>query len=117
MKITQISIKRGVTVFMIYLIAVGFGLFSLIRLNVDLYPNLVFPMAAVVTQYTGVGPFDIETVIARPIEEAVASVQNIKKVSSTSAQGLCLVMLEFSWGTDMDQAEIDVRNSLEYIKD
>ncbi|RKY82763.1 hypothetical protein DRP98_08590, partial [candidate division KSB1 bacterium] len=63
MKMTQTAIKRGVTFFMIYLIAVGFGLFSLARLNVDLYPKLEFPVLAVITQYTGVGPFDIEKVI------------------------------------------------------
>ncbi|MDZ7261446.1 MAG: efflux RND transporter permease subunit [candidate division KSB1 bacterium] len=117
MKMTQTAIKRGVTFFMIYLIAVGFGLFSLARLKVDLYPNLQFPLLAVITQYTGVGPYDIETVITRPVEETVASVENVKKVSSTSTQGASLVMLEFDWGTDMNQAEIDVRNNLEYIKD
>ena len=117
MKMTEISIKRGVTFFMIYIIAVGFGLFSLARLNLDLYPKLDFPILAVITQYTGVGPYDIETVITRPIEETVAPVENVKKVSSTSSQGLSLVMLEFGWGTDMDQAEIDVRNNLEFIKD
>ena len=117
MKLTEISIKRGVTFFMIYLIAVGFGLFSLARLNIDLYPKLEFPILAVISQYTGVGPFDIETVVTRPIEEAVAPVQNVKKITSTSAQGLSLVMLEFDWGTNMDQAEIDVRNNLEFIKD
>lgn len=117
MKLTQISIKRGITFFMIYLIAVGFGLFSLARLSIDLYPKLDFPILAVITQYTGVGPFDIETVITRPIEETVASVENVKKVTSTSAQGFSVVMLEFDWGTDMNQAEIDVRNNLEFIKD
>jgi HAE1 family hydrophobic/amphiphilic exporter-1 len=117
MKITELSIKRGVTFFMIYLIAVGFGLFSLARLNIDLYPKLEFPILAVISQYTGVGPFDIETVVTRPTEEAVAPVQNVKKITSTSAQGLSLVMLEFDWGTKMDQAEIDVRNNLEFIKD
>lgn len=117
MKITQLSIKRGVTFFMIYCIAVGFGLFSLLRLKMDLYPKLEFPVLAIITQYTGVGPFDMETVITRPIEETVSSVENVKKVSSTSALGLSLVMLEFEWGTDMDQAEIDVRTNLEYIKD
>ena len=117
MKITNIAIKRGVTFFMIYLIAVGFGLFSLSQLKVDLYPDLDFPIMAIITQYTGVGPFDIETVITRPLEESVSSVQNVKKVTSTSTQGLSLVSLEFEWGTDMDQAEIDVRNNLEYIRD
>lgn len=117
MKITQLSIKNGVTTAMIYLIAAGFGLFSLARLNVDLYPKLEFPIMAVITQYTGVGPFDLETVVSRPIEEATASVENIKTVRSTSQQGLSLVLLEFNWGTDMNQAEIDVRNSLEFIRD
>jgi HAE1 family hydrophobic/amphiphilic exporter-1 len=117
MKMTQIAIKRGVTFFMIYLIAVGFGLFSLSQLNVDLYPKMDFPVLAIITQYTGVGPFDIETVITRPLEEAVSSVENVKKVTSNSTQGLSLVMLEFEWGSDMNQAEIDVRNNLEYIKD
>jgi HAE1 family hydrophobic/amphiphilic exporter-1 len=117
MNITNTAIKRGVTFFMIYLIAVGFGLFSLSQLNVDLYPELEFPVLAIITQYTGVGPFDMETVITRPIEETVSPVQNVKTVSSTSTQGLSLVALEFEWGTDMDQAEIDVRNNLEYIRD
>lgn len=117
MKMTKTAIKRGVTFAMIYLIAAGFGIFSLMRLNLDLYPKLEFPVLAVITQYSGVGPFDIENVLSRPIEEAVASVENVKKVSSTSTQGLSLVMLEFDWGTDMNQAEIDVRNSLEYIRD
>jgi len=117
MRMTQTAIKRGVTFAMIYLIAIGFGFFSLSRLNLDLYPKLEFPVLAIITQYSGVGPFDIETVITRPIEEAVASVENVKKVSSTSTQGLSLVMLEFDWGSDMNQAEIDVRNNLEYIRD
>ncbi|MEJ2629605.1 MAG: efflux RND transporter permease subunit, partial [bacterium] len=65
----------------------------------------------------GVGPFDIETVVTRPIEEAVSSVQNVKTVTSDSRQGLSLVMLEFEWGTDMDQAEIDVRNALDFIEE
>ncbi|NQT27196.1 efflux RND transporter permease subunit [candidate division KSB1 bacterium] len=117
MFITKTAIKRGVTFMMVYIIAVGFGLFSLSRLRVDLWPKLDFPVIAVITQYTGVGPFDIETVITRPIEETVASVQSVKTVNSQSRQGLSLIMLEFAWGTDMDQAEIDVRNALDWVED
>ncbi len=117
MKLTESAIKNGVTYSMLYLMAVGFGLFSLLRLNLDLYPKMDFPMLAVIAQYSGVGPYDIETSVTRLVEETVASVENVKKVSSTSAQGFSLVMLEFGWGNDMDQAEIDVRTNLEYIKD
>src|SRR5512137_154218 len=100
MKLTESAIKYGVTYSMLYLVVVGFGLFSLLRLNLDLYPKMEFPMLAVIAQYTGVGPYDIETSVTKLIEETVASVENVKKVSSTSAQGLSLVMLEFDWGTD-----------------
>ena len=57
MRMTKTAIKRGVTFAMIYLIAVGFGFFSLSRLNLDLYPKLEFPVLAIITQYSGVGPF------------------------------------------------------------
>lgn len=117
MKMTEVAIRRGVTFMMIYLIAVGFGLFSLARLKLDLYPKLEFPMMAIITQYTGVGPKDIETVVTRPVEEAVSTVENIEKMTSTSSQGLSLVMLEFSWGTNMDQAKTDVRDKLDFIAD
>ncbi|MDZ7722050.1 MAG: efflux RND transporter permease subunit [candidate division KSB1 bacterium] len=117
MKLSKVSIRRGVTFTMIYLIAVGFGLFGLTQLKLNLYPELEFPMMVVISQYSGVGPEDIETVVTRPIEEAVATSENIKEVSSESKQGLSLVYLEFAWGTDMDQAEMDVRNNLDYIRD
>ncbi|MBN2089689.1 efflux RND transporter permease subunit [candidate division KSB1 bacterium] len=117
MTIAQMAVKRGITFSMIYLIAVGFGLFSLSQLDIDLYPDIEFPIIAVITQYTGVAPYDIETVLSRPVEESVASAENVKHIYSTSFQGLSMVLLEFDWGTDMDQAEFDVRNSLELIRD
>ncbi len=117
MRITKTAIKRGITFLMIYLVAVGFGLFSFGRLSIDLWPSLEFPVIAVITQYTGVGPFDMETVVTRPIEEIVSSVKNVKTVTSTSREGLSLILLEFDWGTDMDQAEIDVRRNLDFVND
>ncbi|OQX96217.1 hypothetical protein B6I21_01555 [candidate division KSB1 bacterium 4572_119] len=117
MKITTLSIKRGITFFMIYLIVIGFGLFSLVRLRIDLFPDLTFPVIAILTQYTGVNPYDIETTVTRPIEENVSSVENVKKVSSITSQGLSLIILEFDWGTDMDQAEIDARRNIDMIRD
>ncbi len=117
MILSKTAIKRGVTFMMIYIVAVGFGLFSLGRLKIDLFPELDFPVIAVITQYVGVGPYDIETVVTRPIEETVSSVKNVKTVTSQSRQGLSLVMLEFEWGSDMEQAEIDVRNLLDFIEE
>ncbi len=117
MKITTVAIKRGITFFMIYILVIGFGLFSLARLRIDLFPDLTFPVIAVLTQYTGVNPFDIENTVTRPVEETVSSVENVKKVSSITSQGLSLIILEFDWGTDMDQAEIDTRKNIDMIRD
>ena len=72
MKITTLAIKRGITFFMIYLIVVGFGLFSLARLKIDLFPDITFPVIAIITQYIGVNPFDIENTVTRPLEETVS---------------------------------------------
>ena len=117
MKITTLSIKRGITFFMIYLLVIGFGIFSLLRLRIDLFPDLTFPIIAVLTQYTGVNPYDIETTVTRPIEETVSSVENVKKVSSITSQGLSLIILEFDWSTNMDQAETDARRNIDMIRD
>ena len=72
---------------MIYIFVVGFGLFGLARLKIDLYPDVSFPVIAIITSYTGVPPADIETLVSKPIEEAVASVENIKHIRSIFKAG------------------------------
>lgn len=117
MILSKTAIKRGITFTMIYLIVIGFGLFSLSRLKVDLFPDITFPIIGVITQYEGVGPFDIENLVTRPLEEAVTSVENIKTVNSQSSSGTSILILEFGWGADMDQAEINVRKQIDMYRD
>lgn len=115
MNLSSLSVRRAVTVGMLYLLAVGFGLFSLARLKLDMMPDLSFPMVIVITNYEGSSPEDIETLVTRPLEGAVASVKNVEKINSTSKQGLSLVMVEFGWGYDMEQAETDVRRAIDMV--
>ena len=117
MNLSGISIKRKVTLAMIYIIAIGFGIFSLTQLKVAMTPDIDFPIVLVFTNYSGVSSEDIENLVTRPIEEAVSATENIKKISSSSTNGSAMVMLEFVYGTDMDKAETDVRNSLDMIRD
>jgi HAE1 family hydrophobic/amphiphilic exporter-1 len=114
--LTELSVKRGVTFSMIFLIIIGFGLFSLARLRLDMYPDITFPMIGVVTEYEGAGPREIEDLISRRIEGAVTAVEGVKEVSSTSKQGVSIVMVEFDWGTDLDQAEVDIRKHIDFIE-
>ncbi len=117
MKLVEFSLKRRITLSMMYLIVIGFAIFSYTQLKVDLYPDIQFPVVGIITEYEGVGPEDMENLIARPIEEAVSATKNVKKVSSQVSQGICITMLEFEWGTDMDQAENDVRKRLDLVAD
>lgn len=117
MSLSSLSIKRAVTFAMIYVFVVGFGLFGLSRLKIDLYPDISFPVIAIITTYTGVPPPDIETLITKPIEEVVASVENIKHIRSISKLGASLVLAEFQWGIDMDKSEKDIRNNVDFIRE
>ncbi len=117
MILTKFSLRRQITLLMIYGIIILFSLFSFSQLKIDFFPNITFPIAGVITNYPGVGPEDIENLITRPIEEAVSSVKNIEKVSSQSFKGSSIVTLEFKYGTDMEQAENDIRKNLDYIRD
>lgn len=117
MLLTKFSIKRQITLVMIYSVVILFSFFSLSQLKIDFFPDITFPFAGVITSYTGVGPEDIENLITKPIEETVSSVKNIAKVSSQSFKGSSVVMLEFKYGTDMDIAENDIRKNLDYIRD
>ena len=117
MLLTKFSIRRQITLVMIYAVVIFFSFFALTQLKIDFFPDITFPFAGVVTSYSGVGPDDIETLVTRPVEEAVSSVKHIKKVSSQSYKGNSIVMLEFKYGADMDQAESDIRKNLDYIRD
>ncbi len=117
MKIVEISTRRRVTLIMIYLIVIGFALFSFSQLKIDLLPELDFPVIGIITQYKGVGPEDIENLIARPLEEGVTATKNVKKVTSQTMEGTCVTLLEFDWGSDIDKAEADVRKRVDLIRD
>ncbi|MEM9187832.1 MAG: efflux RND transporter permease subunit, partial [Myxococcota bacterium] len=111
--LASLSVRRGVTTAMAYLCLIGFGAFALYNLPVNRLPEVDLPVIAVVTTYTGASPQDMETLVTEPVEQAVASVEGVEKVQSTSRQGTSIVVISFTWGTDMDNAEVQVRKNLE----
>ncbi len=117
MKIAVLSIRRKITFFMLYLIVIGFGLFALSGLKIDLLPDIKFPVIGIIVEYQGVGPADIENLITRPIEETVAATKNVKQIDSQSSQGFSIILLQFNWGTDIDKAENNVRKRLDLVRD
>jgi len=114
-RLVDFSIRRPVAIAMAFLAIVVFGIVSFSRLPLDLLPDVSFPTLTVQTQYTGVGPQEIENLISRPIEEAVSVVQGVQQVTSRSRPGRSDVTLTFRWGTDMDFAALDVRERLDLL--
>lgn len=115
MKISDLSIRKPVTTTMIVLLVILLGAISLGRLNMDLLPNLSFPMAAVITNYQGVGPNEVETMVTKPLENVLATVTDIKSISSVSSSGQSMIILEFNWGVDMDFATLNMREKIDLI--
>lgn len=116
MKISKVSIQRPVTTVMLILIIVLLGIISMGRLPVDLLPQFSLPYAIIMTQYSGAGPQEIETLVTRPLEGAVGTVSNLKNITSMSSNGSSVVMVEFNDGTDMDMAMLDMREKIDMIK-
>jgi len=113
MKITQVTVKRPVTTLMFFLGIVLLGFVSLRELSVDLLPNISYPRLSVITQYQGVAPEEIETLITTPLEAAVSRIPGLRRVESVSKEGVSFMTLEFSWGTDMDFAMLHTREKLD----
>ena len=116
MQIVEFATRRRVTILMMTLAVVLFGFVSLSRLKLNLLPDLSYPTLTVRTDLPGAAPLELETLVTRPIEEAVGIIRNVRQVRSVSRAGQADVLLEFAWGTDMDLAGIDVREKIDLLQ-
>jgi len=112
----KLAVQRPITFMMISIILIGFGLYGLNNLRLNLYPDVSFPTITVYSTYEGVAPEDIETLITRQVEEQVGSISGVRRVRSLSSQGASVVKLNFNWGTDLFVAETEVRKRLDMIR-
>jgi HAE1 family hydrophobic/amphiphilic exporter-1 len=116
MSLTRSVVGRPTTIFVAFALLIALGLFSATNLAVDLYPEIEPPVIVVFTGYRGAGPEEIEKSVTRPLESALSNTQGIEKITSTSSAGSSMVMLEFTYGTDMAEAANGVRDNLEFVK-
>ncbi|WP_348673766.1 efflux RND transporter permease subunit [uncultured Abyssibacter sp.] len=110
------SVRRPIAVLMITLGFVLFGAVSCSNLEVTLLPDLNYPTLTVRTDYVGAAPAEVETLLSKPVEEALGIVKNLREVRSVSRAGQSDVVLEFAWGTEMDFAVLDVRERLDALE-
>ncbi len=112
MKITETSVRRPLAISMVFIGLLVFGVVSLSKLTVDLFPNITFPMMVVLTSYPGAGPQETERQITEPFEKVLGTLNNIEDITSTSSENTSMIMLRFTWGTNLDAASNDVRDRL-----
>lgn len=115
MRITRLSVSRPVFTVMVVLIVVILGGVSLSRLPIDLMPELTYPTLTVRTTYENASPEEMEELVTRPVEEAVAAVPGVEEITSVSSEGSSNVRISFTWGTDLDAASNDIRDRLDRI--
>ncbi|MBT0586414.1 efflux RND transporter permease subunit [Alteromonas oceanisediminis] len=116
MKLVDLAVKRPVAICMFTFAILLFGMVSLSRLSVSLLPELSYPTLTIRTDYDGAAPVEVEQLVSKPIEESIGVVKGIRKVTSTSRPEQSDVVLEFSWGTDMDFASLEVREKLDVLQ-
>jgi hydrophobic/amphiphilic exporter-1 (mainly G- bacteria), HAE1 family len=115
-KAVQFSIRRPVTITMLFVAISVFGIVSYKQLALDLLPEISYPTLTIRTRYPGAAPHEVESLISRPLENAVSVVNNVVRVSSISRPEVSDVILEFSWRTQMDFAGLDVREKLDLVQ-
>jgi HAE1 family hydrophobic/amphiphilic exporter-1 len=109
-------IKRPVFTVMLVMLLVVFGLSAYPSLGIDLYPDVDFPVVNVSVTYTGASPEEMESLVTKPIEDAVSSLSGIKTLSSVSKEGVSQTTIEFVFGTDPKLAANDVREKVAAIR-
>lgn len=117
MSLSDLSIRRPVATAMMFLAIIVVGSVSFYYLPVDLLPEIEYPRVTVYTNYPNVGPEEVESIITDPVSNAVSSVPNVERMTSSSEEGASRVNLEFSQGTDLNAAANDVRAALDRIRD
>jgi HAE1 family hydrophobic/amphiphilic exporter-1 len=115
MNLSRFSVYHPIFTVMIFLIVIILGFVSFTRLPIDLMPDITFPTLSLFTSYGNASPEEMEELITRRIEEAMAAVPGVEEISSTSSEGSSMVRVSFAWGTDLEEASNDIRDRLDRI--
>ncbi len=111
--LAKYSVDKAITVFMVVIIVIVFGIVSFTNLTTDLLPSMNIPFSVVVTVYPGASPSEVESVVTKPLEETLSTTTNIKEIQSISQENVSIVIMEFNSDTNMDSAVIEMRESLD----
>ena len=109
-------VSRPTTIFIIFALLIGLGIFSMVNLPVDLYPEINPPYLVVFTSYTGAGPEEVERSVTRILEAALSGVSGLEKITSSSSKGSSMVIMEFTYGSNLEDSSLSVRDFLDRVR-
>lgn len=115
MNLTRTSVKRPLTIIMVFLVVVMFGAIGYSKMPANLMPDIEVPVVLVTTQWTGAGPEDIDEQVSEKIEEKLAAVSNVKDTMSVSRESMSMVAAQFEYGTDVDEMLNDIRSKIDMV--
>ena len=116
MGVTKYILKHPVTTVMALLCLVVFGISSVFSAKLEQMPDMETPMLIIMANYSGAGPEDISALVTEPIEEAIGTMEGVDTISSTSSDGRSMIMLQYDYGTDMDEAYDNLKQKLDNIQ-
>ena len=117
MGVTRFVLKRPVTVLMALLCLIVFGISSVFNATLEQMPDMDQPMMIIMANYSGASPEDMDELVTQLIEDQVSTLEGVKSMSSTTSEGRSMIMLEYDYDTDMDEAYSDLTKSLNSIRD
>ena len=115
MTIAELSVRRPVLMTMVYLLIAVIAVVFLPRLDIALYPSVEMPVVSVMVSCNDAGPEEVELQVAQVIENAVGNIENLDTMTSVSNEGSCFVVLQFEYGTDLDEAQDEVQSAVTRI--
>ena len=116
MNLPRIAINKPVLVSVFFMALAVIGIYSAFQLNVTLMPNINFPFITIKTLYPGAGPDQVETLISKPLEDALSTTNNLKDIWSISSEGVSIVICEFTMDVSSEVAASDVREKVSSIR-
>ena len=116
MSITRTSVKRPLTIIMVFVIVLLFGIIGYLKMPSNIMPDIDIPVVMVQTTWQGAGPEDIDKEVSKPIEKALSSVQGVKTTTSQSGEGYSMVVAQFEYGTKVDDLLNDIRSKVDTVQ-
>ncbi|MCC0646944.1 efflux RND transporter permease subunit [Clostridioides sp. ZZV15-6598] len=116
MNLTHTSVKRPLTIIMVFLVLIVFGGIGYKKMSINLMPDIEIPVVMVMTTWTGAGPQDVDEQVSQKVDESLSAVSNVKSTISSSQESVSMVVAQFEFGTNLDEIMNDVRSKVDALQ-